>query len=189
MTRLSALARSPEMWAYALLSAAALIALANGLLLIVQAAGSGPESAAGWFVGLAGFVLLGLVALAVRQDRRFVAESVVTSIAQVIVAEEEAAGRDVGERFQTELPPVPPREAARALLITGAFVVAWMVLLPWIGFGLATALFCAAYIVVVAKRKWWVGAIAGVAIGGALALLFSIVGVLVPTGALWYLIA
>ncbi|MGC5075580.1 tripartite tricarboxylate transporter TctB family protein [Agrococcus sp. DT81.2] len=189
MARLSGPARSPETWAYVLLGAAALIALGNGLLLIVQAAGVGPESAAGWFVGAAGLALLALVALAVRQDRRFVAESVVTSIAQVIVAEEEAAGRDVEERFQTELPSLPPREIARVLLITGALVVAWIVLLPWIGFALATALFCTCYVIVVARRKWWVGVIAGVAIGGALALLFALVGVLVPAGALWYLLS
>jgi hypothetical protein len=186
--QLSRAVRRADTWAYALLIGVALIALGNGGLLIVQASGTGPESAAGWFVGVAGLALALLVAAAIRQDRRFVAQSVVTSIANTIVAEEEEAGRDVEQRFQVDLPLLPQRQLLRVLLLVAALIIAWMLLLPWLGFGVATGLFCFVYVALVARRRWWVALVAGAVIGGCLALLFKAVGVLVPTGALWYLL-
>lgn len=180
--------RRPEAWAYALVSAVALVALGDGILLVVQAGGVGTKGAAGWFVGGVGLALAVLLVLAIREDVRGGRESVVTELANVIVSEEEGAGRDVEERFQTELPPLPVHEALRNLVITGALIVAWMLALPWVGFGLVTTLVCAGFIVLVARRRWWVALVAGVAIGGGLALIFSLAGVLLPTGALWHLV-
>lgn len=182
------LVRRPSSWAYVLLVAVALVALGDGVVLLVHAAWTGPASAAGWFVGGTGLVLAILTGLAVREDVVGGDRSVMTQLAEVIVSEEEDAGRDVGDRFQADAEPLPPREARRVLIVSAALMIAWMVAMPWVGFGAATALMCAAFILLVARRRIWVALVAGVLIGVGLAILFTLSGVILPTGALWHLL-
>ncbi len=188
MSRILILAKRPEAWAYALMFAVTLLALGDAMVLLAQADGVGTKGAAGWFLGGVGLVLAVLLVLAIREDVRGGRESVVTELANVIVTEEEDAGRDVSERFQTELPPLPVRESVRNLAITGALIVVWMLAIPWLGFGVITGLVCMAFIALVARRRWWVALIAGAAIGVGLDLIFTLSGVLLPTGAIWYVI-
>ncbi|GAA3665923.1 hypothetical protein [Microbacterium marinilacus] len=182
------LLREPDGWAYALLAVAALAAAVDGIVLVAQAGGSGERAAAGWFVGAVGVVLLALVVAGVGQDLRGRQVSVVTAIATVIIAEEEAAGRDVEDRFSADAPLLPRRRIVRTLAVSAVLMIAWMVLLPWLGFGLVTGLFCLAFMRLVSASRWWVAIVTAVCVGAGLAVLFPLSGVLLPTGALWYLI-
>ncbi|MFD2795900.1 hypothetical protein ACFS27_20225 [Promicromonospora vindobonensis] len=188
MTRLLGLARNPESWAYVLLAAVGLVALVDGAVLAAQAAWTGPRSAAGWFIGVTGAVLVLLVALSLRQDARGAGESVVSELATDIIHEEEDAGRAVDDRIGIEAEPLPATRATRNLVVAGALILGWVALVQWIGFGLVTGLFCLCFIRLVARRRLWVALVAGVAIAAGLTTLFELAGVLLPAGALWYLI-
>lgn len=188
MTRLPCLARNPQTWAYFLLAAVGLVALADGAVLVAQAAWTGPKSAAGWFIGVTGAVLVLLVALSLRQDAHGAGESVVSGLATEIIHEEEDAGRAVDDRIGIEAEPLPTAEVTRNLLVAGALILGWVVLVQWIGFALVTGLFCLGFIHLVARRRLWVALAVGVAIAAGLTALFELAGVLLPVGALWYLI-
>lgn len=188
LTRVTSLLRSPDGWGHLLIALFALVALGNGAVIVSAAKGMGDKAAAGWFIGIIGLVLIVLAGLGFREDLRGGRVSVMSELATTIIAEEEAAGREVGDHFQAELPLHSPRKITHLLLLTTALLIGWMVALPWIGFGAATGIFCLLFMRWMSRTSWLTTLITAVAVGAGLAILFTLVGVILPTGALWYLI-
>ncbi len=188
LARTGSLLRSPDGWGHLLIALFALVAVGNGGVIVSAAGGVGEKAAAGWFIGIIGLVLLGLVGLGFREDLRGGRVSVMSELATTIIAEEEAAGREVEDHFQAELPLHSPRKITHLLLLSAVLLIGWMVAIPWIGFGAATGIFCLLFMRWMSRTSWWTTLITAVAVGAGLAILFKLVGVILPTGALWYLI-
>lgn len=188
LARTGSLLRSPDGWGHLLIALFALVAVGNGGVIVSAAGGVGEKAAAGWFIGIIGLVLLGLVGLGFREDLRGGRVSVMSELATTIIAEEEAAGREVEDHFQAELPLHSPRKIAHLLLLSAVLLIGWMVAIPWIGFGAATAIFCLLFMRWMSRTSWWTTLITAVSVGAGLAILFKLVGVILPSGALWYLI-
>lgn len=186
--RTTSLLKSSDGWGHLLIVLFALVAVGNGGIIVSSAEGLGDKAAAGWFIGIIGLVLIVLAGLGFREDLRGGRVSVMSELATTIVAEEEAAGREVGDHFQAELPLHAPRKITQLLLLSAALLIGWMVALPWIGFGAATGLFCLLFMRWMSRTSWLTTLITAVAVGAGLAALFTLVGVILPTGALWYLI-
>lgn len=182
------LLRSPEGWAHLLLALVALLALADSVVIVAAAGFEGEKAAAGWFIGGIGLVLVTLTGSAVRQDLRGSQVSVMSELATNIIAEEEAAGREVEDHFQAELPMRSSQTIIRVLLLSAFLLLGWMIALPWLGFGATTSLFCLFFMRWVRRSRWGISLVTGAAVGTLLAVLFALVGVVLPTGALWYII-
>lgn len=177
--------RRPETWALALLAGVGLIATIDGVLIVIGAEATGPRAAAGYYVLAVGLVLAALVAGAAWQARRDASESLVAEIAAHILDDERDAGRDPSDHFSPEAESLDGRGLVRVLGVNAALILFWILALDALGFAVVTGVYCAVFMIVVARRPWLWSLISATVIAVAMHFLFASVGVRLPVGDLW----